>query len=310
MKHFLLITLAALPLFAQQAPAPAPKVPAPPADAEKIVAIVNGEKISKETLDRLWERAGERTRAQYEKTGNGKMGFLDNYIKKRLLVQEALKSGFDQLETVRFEMEAAKESALFDLYVRDVVSGQLLAESDIRKFYDDNPNEFLVPEQVKVRHILITTRGREKEQARALISSVMQQLMPTSLQVMRGEAQPGLLLARFSEAAKQVSEDTTAPNGGVLGWFERERLDPNFANVAFGLKPGVMSGIVETQYGYHLIVVEEKKPAGRKSYEEVRSGIREFLIGRKATEVVETVARLTNELRRASKISVFPENAE
>ena len=307
MKHFLLITLAALPLFAQQ---PQPAAAAAPSDAEKVVALINGEKITKEALDRLWARAGERTRTQYEKNGGGKMGFLDNYIKKRLLIQEALKAGFEQKETVKFEMEAAKESALFDLYVREVVSQQVLPEAEIRKFYDDNPDDFKDGEQVKVRHILVTPRGRDREQARAHIGAVMQQLIPYSVQVVRGEAQPRTFLARFSEAAKQVSEDTTASNGGDLGWFEKDRLDPKFAEVAFALKPGVMSGIVETEYGFHLIVVEDKKPARQRSYEEARPGIREFLLGQKAAAVVETVARLTNELRRSSKISVFPENAQ
>lgn len=307
MKHVLLITLAALPLFAQQ---PQPAAAAAPSDGEKIVAVVNGEKITKEALDRLWARAGERTRANYEKNGGGKMGFLDNYIKKRLLIQEALKAGFEKQEKVKFEMEAAKESALFDLYVRDVVSTQVLAEAEIRKFYDDHPDDFMDNEQVKVRHILVTPRGRDREQARAHIGAVMQQLMPFSLQVIRGESAPRTFLARFSEVAKQVSEDVTAANGGDLGWYERERLDPKFAEVAFNLKPGVMSGIVETEYGFHLLVVEDKKPARKRTYEEARPGIREFLLGQKAAAVVETVAKLTNELRRQSKVSVFPENAQ
>jgi parvulin-like peptidyl-prolyl isomerase len=86
------------------------------------------------------------------------------------------------------------------------------------------------------------------------------------------------------------------------------QLDPDFEKAAWELKPGAVSGIVHSKFGYHLIMVEGRQPAGTESYDAVRASVREFLITQKAADVVSTVAKLTNELRSRSRISVFPEN--
>ena len=301
------LLLAALPLFAQQAPAEAQ----PLIDGDAIVAHINGEQITVAKLNHLWERAGTRARDQYMRSGNGKMGFLENYIKKRLMLQEAFKQSFQEKAYVKAELESAQESALFDLYIRDVIAPQIVPESAIRQFYDENKNDFIAPARAHIRHILATTSDKSPTDAREKVSQVMRELMPYHLPVTKNE--PGakeIFRFRFAEAAKKYSEDTTAPNGGDLGWMLREKLDEKFAEVAFKLPVGVMSGIVESSFGYHLILVEERHEDGIEPYEKARSSIREFLMSRDAAKVVETVAKLTNELRRTSKVAVFPENIE
>ncbi|HUP47334.1 MAG TPA: peptidylprolyl isomerase, partial [Thermoanaerobaculia bacterium] len=99
-------------------------------------------------------------------------------------------------------------------------------------------------------------------------------------------------------------------DGGNLGWVERGQLDPKFEEVAFAMPEGVMSGIVGTRFGYHLILVEEKKPAAPQPYEEVRRDIREVLLSQKQTEIMTAVSRLTGELRRTSKVAVYSEHLE
>jgi parvulin-like peptidyl-prolyl isomerase len=74
------------------------------------------------------------------------------------------------------------------------------------------------------------------------------------------------------------------------------------------MKPGIMSGLVHTKFGYHLILVEGRAPAGTEPFENVQSGIREYLLTQKAPDVMASVTRLTNELRANSRISTFPEN--
>ena len=75
-------------------------------------------------------------------------------------------------------------------------------------------------------------------------------------------------------------------------------------------KPMTMSGIVESQFGYHLIFVEGKKPAGTESFAEAKADIREFLMAQRAADVMGTVKRLTNELRASSKVAFYPENVK
>lgn len=303
MKRYLLSALAlavALPLAAQT-PAPAAQ-----ADAEKIVAVVNGEKITKEKFDQLWFRLGAKMRKQYEKAG-GKQAFLDNYVRKRLVLQEALKQGFDKRPNVQMEMEAAAESAMFDVYIRDVVSEEYVNEEQVRAYYDEHKSDFAVNEKAHIRHIVITAKDegpirRTREQAMAIIGNVMAELHPH-----RG--QPGFG-ARFAEAARKYSEDGVREQGGDLGWVEKGLLDPKFEQVAWALKPGTMSGIVETPFGLHLIYSEGKQDASTEAYNQARADIREFLMAQNATRVMETVNRLTSELRASSKVSMFPENLQ
>lgn len=305
-----LLLAAALPVFAQQT-APAPAAAQQAIDKDAIVATVNGEQISVAKLDHLWERVGTRAREQYVKNGNGKLGFLENYIKKRLVIQEAVKASFPDQPYVQEELESAKESALFDLYIRDVIAAQIVPESAIREFYEANKGEFGRPARARVRHILASTADKPASDAREKLARVMQELMPYHLPVTKNEqGAKEIFRFRFAEAAKKYSEDTTAPNGGDLGWMYREKLDEKFAEVAFKIPIGVMSGIIESSFGYHLILIEDREEEGVESYEVARPAIREFLMSRDAAKVMETVSRLTNDLRRTSKVALFPENIQ
>jgi peptidyl-prolyl cis-trans isomerase C len=297
----------ALPLCAQ--------TPVPQSDdGSKVVAIINNEKITLAKLDQLYSRASAQMRAEYEKNG-GKAAFLDNYIRKRLLIQEALKTGFDKRTDVQSAMESAKEGALFDRYVRDVVAAPIISDTEVRKYYDEHPSEFAQSEQVKVRHIVVVGNGagphpKTKERAMELIQQISGEL------AQKNAFPPGVdptgaarvRLSNFAEVARRYSEDGSAQSGGDLGWHGRGALDPTFEEAAFNMKPGVVSGIIETRFGYHLIFVEDKKPAGQQPFDEAKADIRDFLFTQRAADVMQTVTKLTNELQNTSKIALYPEN--
>ena len=305
MKRMLLLPLlaCALPLAAQQAQ-----------PADPVVAVLNGETITASKLDAMYARLAPAMREQYNATG-GKAGFLDNYLRKRLLVQEAIKAGFDKRPEVQAEMETAKESALFDRYVRDVVSSQIVTDAEVKKYYDEHPDEFTTPERVKVRHIVVVGNGagphpKTDEQALEAIKQVATELHtkigavhaadPVAAERIRG--------SYFAELARKYSEDGSAPTGGDLGWVVKGQLDPDFEAAAFKLEKGAPSGIVKTRFGYHIILVEDREPAGHESYERVKPVLREYLLTQHATDVMEAVTRLTNELRSTSKLAIYPEN--
>lgn len=312
MKRMLLLSLAAfaLPLFAQQPAEPA----ASTATADPIVAMLNGETITASRLNSMFSRLAPAMREQYTATG-GKAGFLDNYLRKRLLVQEALKSGFDKRPDVQADMESAKESALFDRYVRDVVASNIVTEAELKKYYDEHPDEFATPERVKVRHIVVVGNGagphpKTKEQALETIKQVSTELHMKMGGVHAADPVAAMRIrgSYFAELARKYSEDGSAETGGDLGWVVKGQLDPQFEAAAFKLDPGVTSGIVETRFGYHIIYVEGKEPAGHDSFERVKPILREYLLTQHATEVMEAVTRLTNELRANSKVAIYPEN--
>jgi len=308
-KLFLSLVACALPLAAQQAQ-PAASAPA----EDPVVATLNGETITASKLDSMYARLAPAMREQYNATG-GKAGFLDNYLRKRLLVQEALKAGFDKRPEVQAEMESAKESALFDRYVRDVVSSRIVTDADVKKYYDEHPDEFTTPERVKVRHIVVVGNGagphpKTQEQALEEIKRVDTELHAKTAAVHAADpvAAARIRGSYFAELARKYSEDGSAEAGGDLGWVVKGQLDPQFEAAAFKLEKGVPSGIVETRFGYHIILVEDREAAGHESFERVKPVLREYLLTQHATEVMETVTRLTNELRATSKVAIYPEN--
>jgi peptidyl-prolyl cis-trans isomerase C len=325
-KRILIPMLAlAFPVFAQQStPAqPAPSSQTGPADApatstdmQKAVAVINGETITVEKLDRLYNNLNAQMRKQYDDNG-GKGAFLENYIRKRLMIQEAIKSGFDRRPEVVAAVDAARESALFDRYVRDVVALPIVTESETRKYYDEHPEDFATPEKVHVRHIVISevqSGPAKKTQGEALerIEKVAGEIRASDTASAKGTTDEKVLahlrVAHFSEEAKKYSEDGSAESGGDLGWIVKGQTDPDFEKAAWGMKAGTISGIVQTKFGYHLIFVEAREPVGTEPYENVKSTIREFLLTQKAPDVMASVTRLTNELRANSRISAFPEN--
>lgn len=270
----------------------------------KPAAVVNGETITVKTLDQMYERIGQQMRAQYEKAG-GKAAFLDNYVNKRLIVQEALKSGFDKRADVLTDIAAARESAIIDDYVRDVVASELVKDVDVRQYYDQHKADFATPERLHVRHIVVREmsngpRAKSKDEAKQILEKISAQIDPNAPLQAR--------VNQFAEFARQYSEDAAARSGGDLDFVEKGQLDPDFEAAAWRLPVGKVSNVVQTQYGYHLILVESRQAAGTQPFDEIKSTIRDVLLNQKMAEVMSTLGRLTNELRGNSKIAIYKEN--
>jgi peptidyl-prolyl cis-trans isomerase C len=291
MRKFASLLLLALPALAQQ-------------NDSKTVAVVNGETITAKTLDQMYDRIGPQMRAQYDKAG-GKTAFLDNYVNKRLIVQEALKSGFDKHADVQLDIVTARESAIFDDYVRDVVSSDLVKDVDVRQYYDQHKADFATPERIHVRHIVVREmsngpRAKSKDEAKQILEKISAQIDPKAPLQMR--------VNQFAQFARQYSEDAASRSGGDLGLIEKGQLDPDFEAAAWKLPVGKVSNVVQTQYGYHLILVEAREAAGTQPFDDVKSPIRDVLLNQKMAEVMSTLTRLTNELRASSKIAIYKEN--
>lgn len=305
------VALAATAAFAQQAAPDAAKN----ADAAKPVAIVNGETITKGWLDTIYAAMAPQMRRQYDENG-GKGAFLDNYIRKRLLLQEAMKSGFDKKPDVKVVIDSARESALFDRYVRDVVAAAVVTEADIQSYYDQHRSEYATQEQMKLWHILIPTAGaqsRPKPEAAQRIQEINAKLREDILKStanMDPAAAARITLSFFKNAARQYSLDSSAVKGGDLGWMTRGNLDPQFEAAAVSTPVGTISPVVESVYGYHLIYVEATKPAGFAKLDEVRGDIREKLLADRTPQIIQAVSQLTTELKSQGKVTILPENID
>jgi peptidyl-prolyl cis-trans isomerase D len=134
-----------------------------------------------------------------------------------------------------------------------------VSPQDIQRAYEDNQQQYSTPEQVRASHILLKTVGKDdaavKKQAEDLLAKV----------------KAG---ADFAQLATKYSEDDTSKvKGGDLDFFGKGSMVPEFDKVAFSMKPGEISDLVKTQYGYHIIKVTDKKAASTKPLEEVRAQI-------------------------------------
>jgi peptidyl-prolyl cis-trans isomerase D len=138
-----------------------------------------------------------------------------------------------------------------------------VSENEIRRYYDDNLTQYSMPEQLRASHILLKTDGKEdaavKKQAEDLLAKV------------KGGAD-------FAQLANKFSEDEASnKKGGDLDFFGRGQMVKEFDDAAFALKPGEISGLVKSTYGYHIIKAGEKKAASTRSFEEVRPQIEDQL---------------------------------
>jgi peptidyl-prolyl cis-trans isomerase D len=170
----------------------------------------------------------------------------------------AIKAYFDR-NRGQFRIPEKRDVGLIVGSTAAFLQNAKVSDAELQKDYQENIDSFRTPERVRVRHILIKTQGKPKEDAPKLKAKAEDLLR----QIKAG--------ADFADLAKKNSEDPgSAVKGGELGFITHGQTVPNFDKTAFSLKPGETSGVVETEYGYHIMQVEEKQDAHTQSFEEAR----------------------------------------
>lgn len=151
-------------------------------------------------------------------------------------------------------------------------------EAELRAYYDDQIDQFTSQEQVLARHILLEiTDDRDEAAATAAIADL------------RSQIEGG---GEFAALARDHSEEPdSAARGGSLGWFGRESWGADFTEIVFDAEKGAMIGPVTTQYGVHLIEVQDKRPGGSRPFEQVMPQIRNRLVTERANELAEAKAK-------------------
>jgi peptidyl-prolyl cis-trans isomerase C len=168
-----------------------------------------------------------------------------------------------------------------------------VTEADAKKFYDQNIKKFESPEQVRASHILfMVPPSASKEE----IAKKEKEAKEALARAKKGED--------FSKLATELSEDPSAKqNGGDLNYFSKAQMDPQFSQAAFTQKVGTVSQEpVRTSFGYHIIKVTDKRPAGTLSFDEVKDDIINMLKSQKTNKII--MAEI-EKARQASKIEIF-----
>ncbi|HEY6000245.1 MAG TPA: peptidylprolyl isomerase [bacterium] len=301
----------------------APAAAGTPVAAATPMARVNGAVITRGDFERnlafVVQGGGtEGEEAPAAATDEVRAQVLDRLIDEELLHQEARKRNLlatpaavdAEIEQARAQFETAEAFAaalakggldteslralvsrnlsIQRLVEEGVAAGVTVSDAEVHAFYAGNAESFAIPEQVRARHILVQFGENDDAVAKAAKRAKAEGLLA---QIKGG--------ASFEDLAKANSDCPSAPEGGDLGFFERGQMVPAFDDVAFALKPGEVSGVVETEFGYDIIRVEERKAAGTIAEKDATAQITEYLKAQKTEGAVEA---LVKELRAAAKI--------
>ncbi len=211
-----------------------------------------------------------------------------NLYARRILAQQAETTALANDPEVKAALQIARDKVLSDALLakmdKDNTPSDAKLEGLARNTYNANPDRFKVPEQVQIRHILI---AGQDEAALAKAEKI------------RADLKGG---ADFAALAKEHSADSgSAAKGGELGLFAKGRMVPEFDEAAFALqKPGDLSDLVKTQFGYHILQLEARRPAGVRPFEEVRG---DLITGARSTVLQDARAGAAQKIQHDATIN-------
>ncbi len=236
---------------------------------ELIIAIKGNDITSKDFVNMCFVIP-----AFYSRKGNK----IDEYVvnlanrmrDQEVLYIDGINSGYDKDKSIVEKLAEFKRDIITNEFTRQILRNYVdFSDTRLKKYFDEHPKEFIELEKIKVSHILVKTAEE--------IGKIKKDIEDNNI--------------LFEDAAKKFSTCPSSKSGGDLGWFARGRMTPVFEKAAFELKkPGEMSGIVNTNFGYHLIKLTEKKDGSTKKFEESKNVIKNK-IHRKERKGIEEKAR-------------------
>jgi peptidyl-prolyl cis-trans isomerase C len=310
---------------AQATAQPAPPAPPKPVPAElpEIVARVNGKPIARTEFEAVVKQleAAQGQAVPAAQRDEIFRGVLDRLVLQQVLLQEVQARKVDVPATdvdarvnelqQRFpsadefgkaltqrgmSLDKLKADLRNDLAINKMIETEVtpkiaVTDQDVKDYYDKNPDQFKQPESVRASHILIkvdqTATDAQKNDARAKIDDVLKQVKAGG---------------DFAELAKKHSQDGSAAQGGDLNYFQKGQMVPPFETAAWALTPGQVSAVVETQFGFHIIKLTDKKIERVVPLAEVNVRLAEFLKQRKGQEMANAFVEA---VKAKSKIEIL-----
>ena len=223
----------------------------------KTYATVNGEKIEDHDIAAILSVIPGANFETLQKDQQTKI--VEQAIEKRLLANKAMKSGVEKDPLYQETLAKMKKDLALEIWMKKQFDAQKVSDADMQAFYKKNTKMFKQPAMAKAKHILVKTEGDAKK----IIASLSK-----SKDVKK----------TFVKLAAEKSTGPSGPNGGELGWFDATKMVKPFADAAFALKKGTYTKKpVKTQFGYHVIYVEDKKNAENISFEKAKKNIEQSL---------------------------------
>jgi peptidyl-prolyl cis-trans isomerase C len=245
-------------------------------DAEKrdsnVLALIGDEEITKEDLEAAMEQIPEKKRTALRNR------VLDSLIEARVFAEEAKKAGFTEDPEVQKALERMTDETLARYFIKTHIDKEAEpSEEEVRKYYEEHKDQFVVPDGVMIQEIVVKTREEAQKVLKALKGG-----------------------ASFEDLAKKESIAPSWKKEGHEGWLFKGKMDPELEKVAFDLEKGKLSDIIKTEKGYYQVVkVLDKSEERQIPFEEARLRIRIRLFGKRKNELV-------HEFYKAAKVDTNP----
>ncbi len=245
----------------------------------KVYATVNGENITSQSIAVALKDPKVQFSTLPKET---QKNVLDRIVEQKLLSQEAIKTDAVKDPMYLETLHNLKQDLALQVWMQQMSKKVKTTEKELKSFYDKNKKSFDIPTQLKARHILV----KDEKTAKSIIKSL---------------SKSKKLKNDFIAKAKTKSTGPSGANGGDLGWFTMDKMVPEFSKATNALKVGTITKKpVKTQFGFHIIYLEDKKKASKASYKEAKNQIKQE-IGKQ--KFIEQIQAIVEELKKKAKIT-------
>lgn len=237
-----------------------------------VMAKINGRDLTREEVENFIGMMGNQGMQFQNEEGLKKVA--DELVNQELMYLDAKKQGLDKDEAYLKEVERSKENILKQYAINKLLSTIELKDEDLKEYYESHKEHFQKPMQFTASHILV----EEEEKA----NEIKEKIETGDLD--------------FEAAAKEYSTCPSNEQGGKLGTFQSGQMVKEFEDAAKTTEVGVVTEPVKTQFGYHLIKVDERQEANTAEFEEVKDEIQRQVLSLKQQEVyLDNIEKISNE---------------
>lgn len=241
----------------------------------KILATVEGKDITSQDVNIFLQQLGEQRAAQFNNE-EGKAQILNELVNQKLLLADAIDNKIEETEVFKQELERLKETVLTQININNLLMTAKVTEEELQAHFEENKDKYAKAAEVSASHILVD----DEEACQAIYQKIKNDEID------------------FATAAQEHSSCPSKEQGGSLGSFSRGRMVPEFEEAAFNMEVGEISEPVKTQFGYHIIKLDEKTPAQDVKLDQVKQTIANELITLKQRDVyVAKVEELKNKYK-------------
>ena len=232
---------------------------------KKPLAVVAGKAIYDSDVDEAIAAMGQRG-AAYQQNPQGRAMILEQLIEQRLFLADAMRNVYEREPEFKAQMARIREQLLIQYAVNKAVAGAKVTDEEAKAFFDENPEQFVGQETVAASHILVDSEEKANE--------------------ILGKIKAGEMT--FEAAAAEFSSCPSSQNGGSLGEFGHGQMVPEFDQACFSMEVGAISEPVKTQFGYHIIRLDEKNEAKPIPYEDIAEQIKQHMLSEKQRQALQS----------------------